>query len=293
MTVFNSTIQHLPVEKILRNPEQPRKEFDKGELQSLAESIKSHGLIQPIAVEGPVNGNYFLIDGERRLRAHKLAGIKEIRCEVRTPEGQDSEKRLFQAMIANLQRSDLTPTEEARAYEKLRGMDYSNNQIALELGICAARVATRLKLLELEPEIQKLIDEKKLSKDDSLVEALLQIKDNSIRVKTAKSLADRKATAKQGVEACKRIVEHINSEKISADEVPGIKITFSKVNRPFSRPVYDAQSALGRVPPWPLVEICTRETCDACGLRDVASKTTCSGCTMVEMLQRMINGCIK
>ena len=286
-----TSIQMIPVNKILPNPEQPRKHFDKIELAELAQSIKENGLIQAIIVEGPVENNYYIIDGERRLRATKLNGCKEIRCEVRTAnlDHKLAENKLVDAMIANLQRSDLKPCEEADAYQKLKRLGYSDVGISLKIGISSARVADRLRLLELEPDIRNLIDADKLSKDKRLVAALLEITDSPVRVKVAKSLADRNAGIKAGVEACQRVQAHLNSEKISKSEIPATRFAQIK-SGPLNRPIYDAQAALGRVPPWPLVEICARETCDACGLREVASSTTCKGCAMVEMLQRMIGG---
>lgn len=284
------TLKSIPVGDILPNPEQPRKKFDAGELKDLAESIRQNTLLQPIVVEGPYGPTniYTIIDGERRWRASKIAGLKEIQCVIR-PADDRSDKRLLLALVANLQRADLRPSEEGQAYKKLKELGQSNNAIALNLGINSARVVHRLRLLELGREIMDLIDGNELSKDLRLVTALMEIDDPGARVKTARALASRHAGINAGVEACRRVVEHLNSETISLAEIPALKLSVRK-SGPISRPVWDAQAAIGRVPPWLLVEMCMRETCDACGLREVASQATCNGCTMVEMLQRMIKG---
>jgi ParB family chromosome partitioning protein len=283
-------LKMLPVTQIEPNPEQPRRIFDQSELTDLSKSIKTNGLIQAISVEGPYGDKYYIIDGERRWRATKLAMINEIRAEIH-PATSDQVKRLQLALVANVQRSNLLPSEEAMAFQRLKEMGYSNNDIAIEVGVSSAHVVARLRMLKLGNKIMNLIDSGRLQKDPHLIDALLEIEDQTVMEKIAVSLANRSANVKSGVEACKRVMEHLRSEKILPSEIPAMIFTQKKAV--FSRPIYDAQAALGRVPPWPLVEISMRETCDACGLRDVASVVTCKGCAMVEILVRMIGGTVK
>jgi len=105
-------LRNIPVEDIVPNPEQPRVEFDPAEIESLAESIENHGLVQPIVVEEAQDG-YVLVDGERRWRAVRSLGIPLIEAKVITFE--ERRDRFMQAVIANMQRADLNPIEEAQA----------------------------------------------------------------------------------------------------------------------------------------------------------------------------------
>jgi ParB family chromosome partitioning protein len=107
----------IAIGKIIPNPDNPRKDFDPATLEELSSSIRQHGLLNPIAVEEN-NGVYILIDGERRWRAAKLAGWAEIPAEVR--ERTNNIQRLMLALVANLQREDMNPIDEARAFEQLK-----------------------------------------------------------------------------------------------------------------------------------------------------------------------------
>lgn len=292
-TTIETAIAFLPIDRILPNPEQPRKNFDQGSLNELAQSIREHGVIQAILVEGPYIvskvESWFLIDGERRLRAAKLAGQTTIKSEVRAPFKDDEKRdsRLILATVANLQRKDLSPIEEARSMKALKDAGYSNVKIGLRLGISTPRVVSRLRLLELDAAIQEEIEKGRLPKDIRVVDALLEIPDPGARIKVAKSLADRNASVIACTDACNRVMEHIRAERIPETETPAIRLTCRKVGE-INRPVYDAIAAVGKVPPWLLVEICAKDVCNYCGLRDTASVSTCRGCTLVEFLTRMI-----
>jgi ParB family chromosome partitioning protein len=122
----------IAIDKILKNPEQPRKDFS--DLDSLAQSIKEHGLINPIAVE-EAGGMYILIDGERRWRAARLAGLKEIEANVKPAlNGGGRKEHLVMAMIANLQREDISPIDEAGSYKKMQEMGIKIERIAQIVG---------------------------------------------------------------------------------------------------------------------------------------------------------------
>lgn len=280
----------LPLEVILPNPEQPRTEFDPKELEALAESIRENGVIQPIVVEPAGNGMYFLHAGERRTRAARMAGLKTIPAVI-TPalNGDGQEKRLVRALVENLQRTDMNPIEEARGYQRMLDLGYTRNDIALKLGISAKRVVDRLELLGLEPDIQNLIGDGKLSKDLRLVKALMEIPDPTARVKTAKALSERNATVAAGVAACQKIASTLDTESntIEGGQAPAMHLATRKAGPP-NRAMWNAFAQVGKTPPWPLMEICVRDTCDRCGLRDMASAQTCKGCALVELLAQMI-----
>lgn len=166
----------IPVSKVFPNPNQPRTVFDIDELKSLAQSIMENDLIQPIVVEQDGDGNYFLIDGERRWRAHQLAGLDEIEAVIRQKKTASGTERLTQALVANVQRAAMGFIDEAEAYrelvEKLGGLD----AVAQRTGVSKATIQARLSLLELAPDVQKLYNLKKLPFDLSVIATFKRLK---------------------------------------------------------------------------------------------------------------------
>ncbi len=151
----------LPLDKIMTNPNQPRKYFDETSLQELADSIREHGVIQPIIVEADGKGSYIIVAGERRSRAAKLTGLREIPALVRN---YSDEKRMEVALIENVQRADLNPVEEAQAYKNL--MDFtglSQDDVAARVGKNRSTVANALRLLKLPVRMQDALKEGKIS----------------------------------------------------------------------------------------------------------------------------------
>jgi ParB family chromosome partitioning protein len=151
----------LPVDKLVPNPGQPRKDFDNTELQELADSIKTYGIIQPIIAANTGDGTYIIIAGERRTRAARLAGLDTVPVIIRDYTDQ---KRLEVSLIENIQRSDLNPIEEAAAYKNL--MDFSGlsqDELAVKVGKNRSTVANALRLLKLPVEMQKSIEQGKVS----------------------------------------------------------------------------------------------------------------------------------
>jgi len=157
-----SGIAELPVAEIHPNPLQPRRHFSAASLQELADSLKQHGLLQPVVVSRGSAGGYELIAGERRWRAARLAGLERIPAVLREPEGDADQLAL--ALIENLQREDLTPIEEARAYHHLRAeLGLSQEEIARRVGKERPTVANALRLLQLPMAVQELVDGGELS----------------------------------------------------------------------------------------------------------------------------------
>jgi ParB family chromosome partitioning protein len=157
-----ASLRSLPIEQIAPNPDQPRKLFEPALLRELADSVKRHGILQPVVVTPHPGepGRYLLVAGERRWRAAQLAGLHEIPAVVRdTPESD----RLELAVLENLQRLDLTPIEEAQAYRQLidvRG--YTQDQLAERLSKDRSTVANALRLLRLPSKVQDLVQEGRL-----------------------------------------------------------------------------------------------------------------------------------
>jgi len=171
------------VDKIIANSFQPRTHFDKNKLNELAESIREKGIIQPLVVIPKSNGTYGLIAGERRLRASKLIGLKEVPVVVREIGGDDELLEL--ALIENVQRQDLNPIEEALAYEKLiKLFSYTQEETASKVGKKRSTVTNRLRLLQLPDFIQLDIAEKNLSEGHA--RAILRLSDDTTAMKEAR-----------------------------------------------------------------------------------------------------------
>jgi ParB family chromosome partitioning protein len=145
-------VLEVPVDHIRANPNQPRKEFDEERLEELADSLKTHGLIQPITVRYIGEKRFELISGERRLRAAKLAGIPEIPAYIR--EANDEQSMAF-ALIENIQREDLNPLEVAMAYKRLVvEFEYTQAEVANRVGKNRTTVTNMMRLLHLPDFIQ-------------------------------------------------------------------------------------------------------------------------------------------
>ena len=278
----------VSIEKIIPNPEQPRKVFAEAELESLANSISVNGIILPLAVEEAPDGFYILHDGERRLRAAKLAGLTKVPVAI-VPgmNGTGARDRLVRALVANIQRSDLSPIEEAQAFKRLIDeLGLSVNKVAIRIGITASHIKSRLDLLQLEPEIQDLIANKKLPKGSFATRALLSVPEGEIRITLAKRLAERQATERAVVEACNRIKNIVSKPKFDPGEVPSIRIASRKTA--VDRAKWDALAQVGRLPPWLLMEISARDTCKKCSLYEMASDTVCRDCPLPVLIESMI-----
>ncbi|MBR4057770.1 MAG: ParB/RepB/Spo0J family partition protein [Oscillospiraceae bacterium] len=156
-----SEIMTLPITKVEPRQDQPRQRFDEAALQELADSITEYGLIQPITVRKQDNGFYQIIAGERRWRAARLAGLREV--PVRILEADDA-RAMELALVENLQREDLNPIEEAAGYRTLME-DYglTQEEAARRVGKSRSAVANAMRLLGLCPEVRKLVEEGTLS----------------------------------------------------------------------------------------------------------------------------------
>jgi ParB family transcriptional regulator, chromosome partitioning protein len=152
----------VPVDRVARNPSQPRATFDDAQLGELAASIAVHGVLQPIVVRELADGGYELIAGERRLRAARLAGLETIPAIVR--DTHDAETSLELALIENLQREDLNAIETARAYRELIDrFGLTHDAVARQVGKSRVAVSNSLRLLDLAPETRDAILDGRIS----------------------------------------------------------------------------------------------------------------------------------
>lgn len=185
----------LNPDKILPNPSQPRKVFQEEELAGLAQSIAENGLLQPVTVRKD-SGCYYLIAGERRLRACKLAGLKEIPALVAECEPEDS---AVLALLENLQRKDLQMFEQAGAIANLlREWQITQEEAARRLGMSQSYLANKIRLLKLGPEEQEEILKHHLSERHA--RTLLRVEDVALRQKLLETIVERGLNVAQAEE---------------------------------------------------------------------------------------------
>ena len=154
-------IQYISLDQLKPNPDQPREHFNQDALSELAESIRQQGIIQPVLAEKRADGSYLLIAGERRWRAAETAGLTEIPVIVRE---FSPEQKMEIALVENVQREDLTPMEEARAYRHLmETLGLSQQDVADKVGKKRSTVANSLRLLKLPENMRKAVEAGSLS----------------------------------------------------------------------------------------------------------------------------------
>ncbi|MCI8609977.1 MAG: nucleoid occlusion protein [Firmicutes bacterium] len=212
-------VSQIPMEDIFANPEQPRKIFSDEELRELSDSIKDYGVLQPILVKPKGDGTYFLIAGERRYRASKLAGLKKIPAIVREME---EEEAALVALVENVQRENLNYIEEAKAYRKLmEDFNLTQGDIAKKVGKQQSTISNKIRILSLPEEIQMSLTENKLTERHA--RALLKLSDesdrrqvidrivkNSLNVKQTEKLIDDLLRSQEEQRSKKRKVNYIS-----------------------------------------------------------------------------------
>ncbi|GHT07408.1 chromosome partitioning protein ParB [Endomicrobiia bacterium] len=199
----------IPLDKIKSNRFQPRNKFDEVKLQELARSIEKHGLAQPILVAASiVPGEYEIIAGERRYRASKLAGNKDIKAIVK--QSADDKQRFDLALVENIQRENLDPIEEARAFKRLiEEFGHTHEQISDIVGKERSVISNALRLLSLPEDVQLLITEDKISPGHGKILAGIEDK-NRIR-----AIVDRILNENLSVRAAEKIISELKPGKES------------------------------------------------------------------------------
>ena len=219
------TLRHMPIELLKASPNNPRKHFAEADLEELANSIRDKGLLQPIVVRPVSGGEYEIVAGERRWRAAQRAGVHDVPVLIR--ELSDGEA-LEIALIENIQRTDLNPLEEARAYGLLlEQFSYTQQQLAESVGKSRSHIANTLRLLNLPEPVRKQIEEGNLTAGharalvvtDSPAELADRIIKLGLSVREAEGLAreaasPRKSKPKQEKDAATKALEKLVSEAI-------------------------------------------------------------------------------
>lgn len=172
-----TNIRILPLSSLRPNPDQPRKRFSEESIDELADSIRRHGLLQPLIVESAGPGDYIIVAGERRFRAAGRAGLSEIPAIVKT---LSNDKRLQVSLIENIQREDLNPMEEAEAYKSLMDLaGYTQEQVAEAVGKNRSTVANALRLTRLSAAMQDAVRSGEITPGHA--RSLLAIQDSEAR----------------------------------------------------------------------------------------------------------------
>lgn len=258
------TLEHLPLTAVIPDPDQPRKRFSKRKLRELADSIKSEGVIQPIEVSRLDDGRFLIHHGERRWRAATMAGLDVIPAVV-APSLKANDK-LLRGLIENIQREDMNPIDEAKAYKRLQDMGLPVIEIVRRTGRSNPLIVGRLLWLELDEVIQEYVASGELQKDPRVANALLSVPRKDARLRLAKQFAERGVSI-NGIEAaCKRVVDALNEKPKPVlalngnGRVPALALAGEA-------PVDD--TAVG----WPVLRAAAKVMCDECGLRDLTRNT--------------------
>ena len=196
-----SPYQMLPLHKVEPNPNQPRRDFDPEELQALADSIATHGVVQPLTVRELSSGYYQIIAGERRWRAARMAELREIPAVIIEA---DDKKVMELALIENLQRQDLNPVEEALGYQTLMEQyGLSQEEAAQRVGKSRPAVANMLRLLALSGDVLDMVREGKLSAGHA--RAVLSLKTEKLQKEAAQRIAALGLSVRQAELMCKNM----------------------------------------------------------------------------------------
>ncbi len=220
--INNDTLGGLlvPVEDIIPNPWQPRQTINDTKLQELADSIKEHGIIQPLIVTHQEStGLYVLIAGERRLRASKLANLSNVPVLVREASAQES---LEIALIENVQRADLTPLETAKAYRELsEGFNLSHEDIAKRVGKNRVTITNTLRLLKLPEIVRQALAEEKISEGHA--RALLGLNNTQAQAAALASILRKDLTVRETEQLVRKLNGTRNKAKIIRKPAPEIQ----------------------------------------------------------------------
>ena len=222
-----SPYQLLPIHKVEPNPSQPRQDFDPEELQSLAESIAVHGIVQPLTVREVAGGYYQIIAGERRWRAARLAELREVPAVIIEA---DERKVMELALIENLQRQDLNPVEEAMGYQTLM-QEYGLTQedAAKQVGKSRPAVANALRLLNLSEKVLEMVRKGELSAGHA--RAVLSLKTEKLQEQAAQKIAALGLSVRQAELLCKNMAKEpapVKEPTLAVDYVAECEKSLSK-----------------------------------------------------------------
>ena len=232
VTVEKDGVLELRIDEVHPNPNQPRKNFDQTALEELAQSIKNHGVIQPLVVNKEDDG-YMIIAGERRWRASKIAGLEYVPCIIKNY----TEKQIKEiALIENIQREDLNPVEAAKAIKQLMDeYNFTQEIVADRIGKSRPNVTNLLRLLSLYPDVLKLVENGRLSAGHA--RCLVVVSDYNQQLKFANMACDNKMSVRDLEKAVKN---YLNPKKLSnqkPEQSVELKELVNEMQRVFSTKV--------------------------------------------------------
>ncbi len=223
----NDNVVMLKLSQVEPNKEQPRKAFDEEKLAALADSIRQHGVIQPILVQNIGNGQYQIIAGERRWRACRLAKIKEIPAIIRT---YDEQTVMEIALIENLQRENLNPVEESLGYKRLMDeFNLTQEKIAQRVGKSRSAVANALRLLALPEIIQKQLAEGLLSAGHA--RAILSLPTAELQALLCEKIVSEQLSVRQAEALAKILPKQKKMEKKKLDKPSVLDIELTALQK--------------------------------------------------------------
>lgn len=200
----------ISINKIKSDEEQPRKSFDSEKIAELAESIKTHGIIQPLILRRHNEDQYIIVAGERRWRAAKMAGLKEIPAIIMELSSRDI---LEISLIENIQRQDLNPIEEALAYKKLlNDFKITQEELSKRIGKSRVTIANTIRLTNLDERVQQYIVENIITEGHG--RSLLAISDNEKQYEVAQKVIDEKLSVRELEKFIKKINDGEQKEKV-------------------------------------------------------------------------------
>lgn len=251
---FEKRVVDLDVNDVLPNRFQPRIKFNEDSINELCESIKEHGVIQPIVVRA-MGDKYEIIAGERRYKASLLAGKQTIPAVITELNDKDSAEV---ALIENVQRKDLTPIEEAISYKKILDMGYlTQEELATKLGKTQSTVANKLRLLNLDEEVQEAVLEEKISERHA--RSLLKLSNMSEQKQMLNKIVENRLTVRKTDEEINQLLNGMNS--VDSDEsdsdnvlVPVTELEDNNIENPFKImpiisdkvPTFDSTNVIGK-----------------------------------------------
>lgn len=210
----STPILSLELDRIVPQVNQPRKNFADEALQELVDSIREHGVIQPILVR-PIGDHYEIIAGERRWRAAQMAGLQSLPALVREIEDIQAAEI---SLVENLQREDLSPIEEAQAFRNLvQHYRYTQEQVAARVGKSRAYIANTIRLLNLSPEIIEMIEQKKISPGHA--RALLSLRTSREQIAAAHEIISSKISVREAEKKAKNKSAKRKEDRKNADMV--------------------------------------------------------------------------
>ncbi|NLN27394.1 MAG: ParB/RepB/Spo0J family partition protein [Firmicutes bacterium] len=217
-------VQELPINTICPNPNQPRRNFDEDALQELADSIREHGVLEPLIVR-PVGGSYEIVVGERRWRACQIAGVTTVPVLIRDLSDRDA---MELALVENLQREDLNPIEEAEAYRRLLDeFGLTQEEVARRVGKERSTVANRLRLLGLRGRSREALEKGEISAGHAKV--LLSITSDAHRDAVVRRIVDEGLSVRQTEQLVRRLQQQAKRPVPREERKPDLDVHWAAI----------------------------------------------------------------